>query len=719
MCILVLLSVLTSWIIHTFSEEIKDLNYNLTSIVQRSVDIRLEDINDFSTQLQLNNINLKISNCTDIDKIKTSDIFLFRQQLIDFKLSNTFVDGIFIYYPNLDYIIGDLGDFRSKQYYLLNNNLKYEGYKAWLENILTKKNGEFSFQEGTEGELDLYSSKQLPYGDINKKAILVIKIKKEEVLKILSQEEVTAPNSLTAIVSDDNKVYTYSGNEDYMHLLNNLTEQDYAKAVIRLDDYWGSNRASDFFGMKYVTLINQKDILESTYYIRNITYVSLIFCMLFGIGLFAIMSRRNNRPVAKLMEKFHEKLQGSEHRFVDEYSFINNNIDDMLEDKQKNLEKLGEQRELIEGLFLSNLLCSEERNNSVIFASIQRYNLQLDYSLFQIILIKGMGDFDRQESHNIISRIVDEIKKMHLELYVIATEYAGDLVLLFNMDYHFTVTKMVEILEELRPHVKEGCSFILGGIYDTMSHIVTSYHQALTVAETKETSSSGIYIYDLNTSNKPLFANQAPGFMAEYEIDMLDGNYEEAQKKIDLLFNHYIAADKHSFTSRCKKYAVINPLIEVMIKIAKVQEDYNADAYFSQLSSIKDNKELLRFMHTIFDEIIIRTNQNQLNQKEGIAEKAKEYINHNFENPMLGLYVISEYLGVSNTYLSTIFKKNYDIGITQYINKLRIEKSKRLIMNTDYSIKDIALNVGFSSDVTFIRVFKQFENITPGKFKEN
>ena len=44
-------------------------------------------------------------------------------------------------------------------------------------------------------------------------------------------------------------------------------------------------------------------------------------------------------------------------------------------------------------------------------------------------------------------------------------------------------------------------------------------------------------------------------------------------------------------------------------------------------------------------------------------------------------------------YLSTTFKKKYGIGIAQYINSLRIEKAKRLIVNTDENIKEIALSL--------------------------
>jgi AraC-like DNA-binding protein len=85
---------------------------------------------------------------------------------------------------------------------------------------------------------------------------------------------------------------------------------------------------------------------------------------------------------------------------------------------------------------------------------------------------------------------------------------------------------------------------------------------------------------------------------------------------------------------------------------------------------------------------------------------------------MLGLSSIADDLGVSNSYISRVFKKIYHIGVVEYINKTRIDHAKELIVKGDMSMKAIAIKVGFSSDVSFIRVFKKYERITPGKYKQ-
>jgi AraC-like DNA-binding protein len=103
--------------------------------------------------------------------------------------------------------------------------------------------------------------------------------------------------------------------------------------------------------------------------------------------------------------------------------------------------------------------------------------------------------------------------------------------------------------------------------------------------------------------------------------------------------------------------------------------------------------------------------------KEPIAERAKDIIDKCYKDPLLGLYSIADELGVSNSYTSKMFKSKYGIGILEYLNKVRIDNAKKLIADGN-SIKSVALEVGFSSDISFIRVFKKYEQTTPGKYKK-
>lgn len=99
-----------------------------------------------------------------------------------------------------------------------------------------------------------------------------------------------------------------------------------------------------------------------------------------------------------------------------------------------------------------------------------------------------------------------------------------------------------------------------------------------------------------------------------------------------------------------------------------------------------------------------------------IAEQTEEILERDYADPMLTLSLVAEELNVSLPYVSRMFKQHFQQGALEYLNKYRIQKAKLLLADKSMNIKSIAISVGFNSDITFIRVFKKYENITPGKY---
>lgn len=713
-----LLIIFTNWMVASFSNEIIKLNHNLTSNIQSGMDIRLNDIDLFTAQLQMNSTNLFLSKAADIGEVDDQKLFQLSRQLNDYKMSNNFIQSFYIYYPNIDYVVGDLGYFPSQMYFLLSNQLSYLGYEAWLETINTNRSSGFYFEEGTTKDTELYFTRSQPFIE-QKKAVMVITINKEEVWQMLKNDKFALDNSLNAVISDDGLVYTYSGNTDKLKWIDEFVETNNGTDYVNNRDYFGSVQNSDFYQIRYVSLNDRRQVLKTSYFIRNMTHIFLIISMLGGLLLFFVMGKRNIRPIRKILEKLQYTTGTSGKHLVDDYELIGSGIDAIIANDQAVRGKLEEQQNATEGLFLYNLLNSEERNNVMIFASMQRYNLQLEYSLFQVMLLRNSRGFAPDEIKPLIREIIGQVKSESKEIYVLATEFKGDIVLLFHMEPDFGenyIQKIAEHILSLQSLNGENILLFAGDMYDTMSNIITSYHQARLLAEGEAAGKQRLSFFDERKTAEKKKEKQGSDMMPEYELAMLEENYENARKQIDLLFNQYIGMERNVFTARARKYAVMNPLMEAVGKMAEL--DKAKEELVRRLSEAKDNQRLLEVMHEIFSLLIANQKKEQADRKEGLLQQARNYIDQNFEDPMIGLYSISEVLGISNTYLSTVFKKNYGLGVVQYINQLRIDKAKMLILNTEYSIKEIALSVGFTSDVTFNRVFKQFEHTTPGRYKK-
>ena len=97
--------------------------------------------------------------------------------------------------------------------------------------------------------------------------------------------------------------------------------------------------------------------------------------------------------------------------------------------------------------------------------------------------------------------------------------------------------------------------------------------------------------------------------------------------------------------------------------------------------------------------------------------KAREYILTHFKEPIT-LEALATHLNLNKSYLCTIFKKATKDSFCNYTNKVRIEESKRLLRQTNESMTDIALAVGFSSASYFNTIFKKLEGKTPLEYRK-
>ena len=99
-----------------------------------------------------------------------------------------------------------------------------------------------------------------------------------------------------------------------------------------------------------------------------------------------------------------------------------------------------------------------------------------------------------------------------------------------------------------------------------------------------------------------------------------------------------------------------------------------------------------------------------------IIKKAIGYIYEHFNTP-LTLEETAASVHLHPSYFSSLFKQSTGSSFKEYLNMVRIEESKRLLSNTDYSIIDVAVAVGFEDQSYFSKVFKKYTGLTPKQYR--
>lgn len=106
------------------------------------------------------------------------------------------------------------------------------------------------------------------------------------------------------------------------------------------------------------------------------------------------------------------------------------------------------------------------------------------------------------------------------------------------------------------------------------------------------------------------------------------------------------------------------------------------------------------------------------NQGKGIVDMVVDYIRNHFEENITRV-TLAELVHFSPEYMGKVFKRQMGIGINDYINSLRIEKAKNLLLTTNDKIIDIGLEVGFENMPYFSSVFKKYTGMSPAEYKKS
>lgn len=102
---------------------------------------------------------------------------------------------------------------------------------------------------------------------------------------------------------------------------------------------------------------------------------------------------------------------------------------------------------------------------------------------------------------------------------------------------------------------------------------------------------------------------------------------------------------------------------------------------------------------------------------QNVIFKTTAYIKEHLTDK-LSLDQVAEQVYLSKSYFCRVIKDELGCTFTEYVNRLRIERSKTLLRSTGMPIADIACAVGFDDQSYFTRVFKKQTGTAPGKYRE-
>ena len=199
-----------------------------------------------------------------------------------------------------------------------------------------------------------------------------------------------------------------------------------------------------------------------------------------------------------------------------------------------------------------------------------------------------------------------------------------------------------------------------------------------------------------------------------------EGDQSEARRLLNELLGHIFFSTGGDFaTMRARS-------LELMALLSRAAADGGADLeqvlalnqrFLRESDYLRSTDELTvwltrvieRYAALVFDLVDVK--------HKDIIYKAINYMKRNFTGK-LTLEDTARHVGFSPTYFSKVFKEEMGATFNNYLGNLRVERSKMLLLAGKLSVGEVCTAVGFEDQSYFIKVFRRYTGVTPGKYRK-
>ncbi|MDF2514508.1 MAG: response regulator [Herbinix sp.] len=326
--------------------------------------------------------------------------------------------------------------------------------------------------------------------------------------------------------------------------------------------------------------------------------------------------------------------------------------------------------------------------------------------------------------------IKEELSNLDNVYYIVEDYDTIDFVFCFpSIEKQETI--MIPCLESISENI-HNCLFKnvtvpytigVGLSYPSIHHIAKSFSQAKkSIQNNFYLGEQKVQVYQDNNESKyeQNFIRFYPEEMEHVAVAISNGNHIDTKRYLAAMFQALI--EQNLLPEIVKNYCIALKLM-VQSKIMNstgVMEKIIGDDYNEFVKEALTVKELETYIVNVMVALAKAIDEtiDPLDVKEQriIIDKAKAYIAACLSEKIT-LKMISEYVYLSETYFSFLFKKVTGITYIDYIQKLRMQEAKKLLVNTNYKVYKIAEMIGYSDYKYFSVQFKKYVALTPKEYR--
>lgn len=706
---------------------------------------------DKSFQIMLS-LNYQIANNTDITKFVEaksdnvdSTFFLNVLKAKNF-LTNlysvqnlTFIDSLFIYAENTDYILSANEIEKSNLYYYYNrryNKLNYMDFMELISDpIHAGKPQKLEIYSNTRNDFLLYTFPMSMYkiGTSNNASICYT-INKDSMENIFSDLNLYDLGFIFVTDNEGNRLLE-------IETTNSLIPDNFSDIAKKIDNKETNYISLD--GEKYIVSSYTSPNNQWTYYLvqpksmafnqlnhYQSIYLSVIFvAMLIGFILLVVVSLNNILPFkvieGRLENSLIEESDSCSIKANDVRYAIDHYVNILLDKKATMQQALEWQRPIIYSASLSRLMnglinSKEELDNITDILRIDTN--QSHYTVISVNIYLNELDFyidDTIQNKGGYQEVIKEVFYSYfgesIYIYEVVSQSFG-ILLTWNKEDTDTINKINQLFHQVHDDLRDKYSLtIFGGVSEKYSDLMLTWQAYQHASEALNYAGPCHMLQYYESLERNINSYYYP---LELEQQLINFITNGKKSQVEVILNNIYY---ENFTKRVLPITIIKYLLSdlrnTLLKVRfMIPLDNSTKEKLDELDEKIQQKKTFELLYELAIDLC-QLFENKSSQNL-LIDRIQEYIKNNYMDSSLSLCKISEQFKISESYFSYLFKEVTKENFSDYLEKIRMNKAMELLSTTKMNISDIAKEVGYNNTASFRRAFKRTGNVTPAEVRK-
>ena len=710
-------------ILKTLEEEIYTNDLNTLVQMKNNVEYTLEHTSKIKEELYLETYRSPF--LFETDPLRGLELL---EELKSYKVTNPFIDSIFLYFTKDDYIYRSTGTAPINMFINEIYNIDNWDENEFLNTIRTTK--EIIYRPGEMVHLMENNTKAMTtiiyplfVNQKNPYAVVIFAIPKSFYDSHMNNQY--GSDKISVILNNTNDIISMSIidedlKEEVKKLLGSVDNLDH---VMLLDDesYKVTSIKSETTGWKYLTLTSGAYIKAQTSSVRKgfMLGIALVFLIgMIGIGLFMQMNYQPIRRLRNYSSSFLDEGESGKGELELVRAAINS-----LSVKNEELSIEVEDSNIANRQYITRqVLKGGKPFRGQLEEQAIRYGLIL-YKFFAVVItyVNSKEEYTKVKEDIILS---SEKAKEDGLIYYSTENFDNNKIISIvtsNNKFEDKLSKhLVAVQELIKKNHGISTSIGISDVYTNTDQVPKAYIEASTAVDYRLVKGSGCILKYKEIIGGSEYVSGYPTKQIENIGKKLkDGEIEAIEKELDQIVDYINMSNAPIFVVRGLCFDIINKIIQSSQKIVGKFCDSNVEIpdvfTLSQYDTVDELISIIKGLsHDLCTGIIKQKNKEELS----VLHEMVVYINNNFTDMNFSLMGMADYFNISQSSLSMYFKDKTGQTILNHITKMKIDKAKELLTTTKLNVNDIAGAIGYNNVTSFIRRFKQWENITPGEYRK-